>query len=169
MTLEETVSALGGARHVVVTGGEPLLQQEGLAALFGMLDAKVFVEVETNGTLAPLPSLAERANQWNVSPKLGNAGETEARRLRYDVLEQFAKLDNAWLKLVVDGEERVTEARLLAERLAWPPLRVMLMPEAQTKAELEEREGLVARACAAHGFRYSPRLHVQLWGLRRGI
>src|SRR6185312_15544062 len=65
-------------RRVVLTGGEPLLQQRALERFFASLAADVVVEVETNGTIAPTPATLARVNQWNVSPKLSTAGDAES-------------------------------------------------------------------------------------------
>lgn len=168
MTVPEVAAKLAAARHVVVTGGEPLLQCEPLEDLLGRLEHGAFVEVETNGTLPPTRRLRERVNQWNVSPKLSNSGEPSERRLRPRALDAFRRLSNAWLKLVVDAPARLEEATALVREIAWPPERVMLMPQAETREELADREPWLARACAKRGHRYSPRLQVRLWGRRRG-
>ena len=59
---------------LVITGGEPLLQAEAIEQLLCLLPESMYVEIETNGTIAPTPTLAKRVNQWNVSPKLAHAG-----------------------------------------------------------------------------------------------
>ena len=68
---EETVARvaeqLAGAKRLVVTGGEPLLQQESLLSLLQRIGPSVFVEVETNGTIAPIGGLRSLVRQWNVS------------------------------------------------------------------------------------------------------
>lgn len=169
LEVAEIQRRLDGAAHLVITGGEPLLQQEGVGTLLESLPSTVFIEVETNGTLAPLPVLRDRVNQWNLSPKLSNSGEPETRRVREDVLSEFRALENSYLKFVVDGGERVQEALQLIDRLRWPKERVLLMPQAQTPEELLERQVSVAQACSSLGLRFSPRLHVQLWGQQRGV
>src|SRR5690606_36736468 len=66
--------------RLIVTGGEPLLQQKQLVRLIQQVDdvseargvARLYIEVETNGTVRPLLDLLNRVDQWNVSPKLGN-------------------------------------------------------------------------------------------------
>ena len=69
----------GGTRNVVITGGEPLLQQEEVALLATELKgAGRRLEVETSGTILPQPGLAALIDQWNVSPKLA----TRATRRR---------------------------------------------------------------------------------------
>ena len=62
----------------------------------------------------------------------------------------------------------VDEVCGLVERYDIPPRRVILMPEGVTARALEARGDWVARACAEHGFRFSTRIHILLWGDERG-
>jgi 7-carboxy-7-deazaguanine synthase len=155
-------------RRLVVTGGEPMIQQSALAELFEALDPEWTIEVETNGTVAPSPELRERVAQWNVSPKLASAGDPEARRLVPAALAALADTGRAWLKIVVSGEAEWREVEALLERLAWPQERVCLMPQAATRAELRACEAEVAALAARHGLTASPRLHLELWDGARG-
>lgn len=155
-------------RRLVITGGEPLLQQPALIALLSHVPRSVFVEVETNGTLPPRPELAARVDQWNVSPKLSNGGDAERLRIKPAALEALRDTGRAWLKLVIRGEQDLAEAEALVGLTRWPRERVMLMPEARTRAELFERSPGVAAACVATGYRFSPRLHLELFDGRRG-
>jgi organic radical activating enzyme len=161
--------ARSGARRVIVTGGEPLLQQAALAELFDALPAALAIEIETNGTLAPSDALVARVDQWNVSPKLENSGVSEQRRLRPSALGVLRDSGRAWLKLVVATEADIAEADAVVRRLGWPESRVLLMPEARTRAELAERSPAVRAACEATGYRFSPRLHIERWDGRRGV
>lgn len=155
--------------RLIVTGGEPLMQQARLVELVALLPAGLVLEVETNGTFVPAPELAARVDQWNVSPKLSNAGGPEPRRLRPDALAALAATGRAWLKLVVRTEADFAEADALVARLGWPAERVLWMPQASTRSELVERSALVRTACESRGLRFSPRLHVERWDGRRGI
>lgn len=156
------------AGHVVVTGGEPLLQQRALAKVFERVPAELFIEIETNGTRVPLPSLLARVNQWNVSPKLSSAGDTEALRIRPDALVALRDSGRAYLKLVVKSERDRDEAEALRERFGFARERTLLMPEAATPEELQARSPQVAAWSQALSVRFSSRLHVTLWGGRRG-
>jgi 7-carboxy-7-deazaguanine synthase len=155
-------------RRLVLTGGEPLLQQRALAVFFGLLAPDVVVEVETNGTIAPGPEALTRVNQWNVSPKLSNAGDPEQLRIRPAVLCAFRDARNAYLKLVVSTDADYSEAEQLVLRLSWPSDRVLFMPEASDRDGLRARSFPVAEAARVRGFRFTTRLHLELWGGRRG-
>jgi organic radical activating enzyme len=155
--------------RLIVTGGEPLLQQSGLAALFERLPRSILIEIETNGTLLPEDPLISRVNQWNVSPKLSNGGDPEARRLRFDTLQRFREMETSWLKLVVDDDASLLEASSLIEKTAWPKSRVLFMPLASNRAELRQRSPWVDQQARLHGVRFSNRLHLELWDGQRGV
>ncbi|HYO97274.1 MAG TPA: 7-carboxy-7-deazaguanine synthase QueE, partial [Polyangiaceae bacterium] len=84
-------------QRVVLTGGEPLLQQAGLTRLLELIPASIAVEVETNGTLVPEEALLARVDQWNVSPKLAHTGDPLAQRLRPAALTALATSARAYL------------------------------------------------------------------------
>ncbi|HTA91544.1 MAG TPA: 7-carboxy-7-deazaguanine synthase QueE, partial [Polyangiaceae bacterium] len=153
-------------RRLVLTGGEPLLQQRALAGFFSELAPDIAVEVETNGTLAPSQETLARVNQWNVSPKLSNAGDPERLRIRPDVLLVFRDTRLSYLKLVVQSDADYAEADSLVARLNWPRDRVLLMPQASDRETLRARSLSVAEAARARGLRFSSRLHLELWGGR---
>jgi 7-carboxy-7-deazaguanine synthase len=164
--VEELISAPSG--HVVITGGEPLLQQRALAKVLARVPRELFIEIETNGTRVPLPSLAERVDQWNVSPKLASAGDPEALRIRPEALLALRDTGRAYLKLVVASERDRDEAEALRVRFGFARERTLLMPEASTPSELDARSATVASWSQGLNVRFSSRLHVSLWGGRRG-
>jgi 7-carboxy-7-deazaguanine synthase len=155
-------------RRLVVTGGEPLIQRAELETLFGLLAHELVIEIETNGTLAPGARLLERVNQWNVSPKLANSGDPAEKRVRHDVLGELARSGRAYLKLVVADPNELAEVEALVRDCEWPRERVLLMPQAATRAELAARGPLVRAAALTRGLRYSSRLHVERWDGARG-
>jgi len=156
------------SRRLVLTGGEPLLQQRALKEFFARLAPDIAVEVETNGTIVPEAAALSRVTQWNVSPKLTNAGDPEQFRIRPEALMALRDSGRAYLKLVVNGDADCAEADALVTRLAWPSERVSLMPEASDREQLRARSFAVAEAARARSYRFSSRLHLELWGGRRG-
>ncbi len=166
-------AAAAGCGHVVVTGGEPLLQREIGALTRALAAAGLHVTVETAGTLAPdfVCSLL------SVSPKTANSDpdgrfRERHRRLRADlgpVRALLARHREYQLKLVVRGEADAAEVLSLVERLGAERGRVLLMPEGRTPEEVAGRARGVAALCLRHGFRYSPRLHLDLFGGGRGV
>lgn len=172
LSTEELAAAVQsyGCRRLVVTGGEPLLQARPLAPLLRHLQRRDYVvEVETNCTIVPEQALVEVVHQWNVSPKLENSGVPQPSRESPRCYELFRSLRRAWFKFVVREEADIAEVLALAGRYRLPPGRVMLMPEGRDAPQVLERSRWLAEACKRHGFRLSPRLHVLLWGGRRGV
>ncbi len=158
-----------GRPHLVITGGEPMMQQQALIPLVSSLrDKNFFCEVETNGTLAPAPEMIQGVSQWNVSPKLSNSGVDIAKREVPDVLQAYSGLENAYFKFVMAKPQDVDEALDIVGRYSLAPDRVILMPEGTERRAIEERGRWVADLCARYGFRFSTRIHILLWGDKRG-
>jgi 7-carboxy-7-deazaguanine synthase len=169
-SLDEVVERVLAARpeRLIVTGGEPLLQQPGLIGMFDRLPEGLPVEVETNGTIAPVDSLWQRVSQWNVSPKLAFSGMASDERLVMPVLRQFAACERAFLKLVVAEPSDMQEGDQLVADTGWPSGRVVWMPEGTTAQRLILRSRWLAEQVAIRNQRFSTRLHVLLWGDQRG-
>jgi 7-cyano-7-deazaguanosine (preQ0) biosynthesis protein QueE len=149
---------------VVFTGGEPLLQQRELVTLFGAL-GDCNVHVETAGTLA-WDDDYDLVDQWVVSPKLANSGMPEARRLKFDVLEQFAKA-KASFKFVVTSVEDLDEIAAIVERVGIANTHVWVMPEGTAADVIVERTAALADAVVARRWNLTTRLHVLAWGNQR--
>ncbi len=158
-----------GTRRVVVTGGEPLMQQRFLAVLLrGLRSDGYDCEIETNGTLVPTSDMITSVSQWNVSPKLANSNNDLVRRRVPEALRAFRDLDNAWFKFVIEEQGDIAEVEWLVNEFAIPGSRVLLMPEGTTRETLEQRSGWLAEACAERGYRFTTRLHILAWGNERG-
>jgi 7-carboxy-7-deazaguanine synthase len=159
-------------RRVVLTGGEPLLQSHDCAALVLALrafDPGYAVEIETNGTLLPPAELDAVINQYTVSAKLDNSGVERALRLRDEALAFFASSPKSVFKFVIAGGADVAQVTELVAAHRIDPDRVFLMPQASSAARLGELGPSVAAACLAHGYRFSDRLHIHLFGNRPGV
>ncbi|MCX5746152.1 MAG: 7-carboxy-7-deazaguanine synthase QueE [Proteobacteria bacterium] len=169
VAVERIVATASGARTIVITGGEPMLQQDDVLALARALHAQGFrLEVETSGSIEPTAALREAIDQWNVSPKLANSGNKLAARLRSGPLTAFSTLPTANFKFVICTPEDVLEVVQLATTYGIAPARITLMPEGRTPDELAAKVWL-ADVCTARGFRLGTRLHVLLWGSKRGV
>ena len=156
-------------RRVVITGGEPLLQRRQLLPFATMLKERGYwLEVETNGTVLPA-GLETVIDQFNVSPKLLHSGNEGLARLRPGPLRWFAKDPRAFFKFVVQAGSDLAEVEALRDDYALPPERVILMPEGRTAEELRERSPWLAEVCAERGYRFSTRLHILIWGDKRGV
>jgi 7-cyano-7-deazaguanosine (preQ0) biosynthesis protein QueE len=159
----------GGTRNVVVTGGEPLLQQGDLVPLVAALRERgKRLEVETSGTIVPRDDLAAGIDQWNVSPKLASSGNEAPAREVPAALLWFAARPHAYFKFVITAPEDVAEVQALAARYGVPAERVLLMPEGTTAGALAARSPWLVERCQALGYRFTTRLHILLWGDQRG-
>jgi 7-carboxy-7-deazaguanine synthase len=153
---------------VVITGGEPLIQQRAVAALAGLLAAEGrAVEVETNGTIAPLPQLAAAVSRFNVSPKLSafGAGMPRRRRIVPAALCGFAATGKAAFKFVAGPADLEEIDGLVAEFGLRP---VWVMPEGDTCAAVLRGLRELADPVLARGWNLTPRLHTLIWGNERG-
>lgn len=161
-----------GASHVVVTGGEPMIAPE-IEALTHLL--KQHVTIETAGTV----DAHVRCDLMSISPKLANStpharddGRWAAQhdRLRYqpEILRRLIQLYPYQLKFVIADRNDMTEVHAIVEAVGASKSRVLLMPEGVDAAVLAERGRWLADICKREGYRFSARLHIELWGNRRG-
>ena len=158
--------------RVIITGGEPLLQDEAWQSLIRHLLKKnpnYHFEMETNGTLTPSTDLEAMIHQYNVSPKLANSANAQNLRINDKSLAYFAGSTKAWFKFVVATESDLAEVNQIITDHALPRDRVLLMPEGRDDATLGLRRAWLAETCREQGFRFSDRLHIRLWGSKRGV
>ena len=158
--------ALGAAPLVVITGGEPLEHSAFADVLAFALERWPRVEVETSG-IAPPPEVRDGRLFWNVSPKLPAAGGRWEETWRH--VAAWASEPRATFKLVISDAADLAGARARIAAARLPRERLMYMPEGLTAAALRDKAAWLAPACVADGVRLSPRLHVWLWGARRGV
>lgn len=152
---------------VVITGGEPLLQQKKLVPLaMGLLAAGKRVEFETNGTIVPVPELLTDGIGFNVSPKLANSGVEENKRIVPDALESFAASGRAAFKFVTRTVAELEEIGVLADQYSLDP--VWVMPEGTTPESLIKTTRVLADTVAARRWHFTPRLHVLAFPEVRG-
>jgi 7-carboxy-7-deazaguanine synthase len=155
-------------RHIVFTGGEPLLQQPALVAVCERLGPDYHIEIESNGTVALTAAFDPHVHQLNLSPKLAHSGNAAGTRLDESALLTFAGDPRAWFKFVVAGPQDADEVAALADRYGIAADRILLMPEGTTPAVLHERSGWLGPLCLERGWRFTDRLHIHLYGDTRG-
>jgi 7-carboxy-7-deazaguanine synthase len=158
--------------HVVLTGGEPMIAPETPELTRRLRLAGQHITIETAGT-----EYAEvECDLVSLSPKLAHStpreGEWAERhenlRYRPEVLRKLMARSEYQLKFVVSSEADLAEIRSVTSELKANPNRVLLMPEGTDVATMNERGAWVSEICKREGFRFSPRLHVYLYGNRRG-
>ncbi|HLY19430.1 MAG TPA: 7-carboxy-7-deazaguanine synthase QueE [Bryobacteraceae bacterium] len=158
-------------RHVVVTGGEPMIARQIVELSQALRERGRHITIETAGTVfAPVA-----CDLMSISPKLANstpAGEWSARheqlRIQPEVLRRLMHEYDYQLKFVIAQPDDLAEVRQLVQALSADPGKVILMPEGIDPAVLRDRAVWLAEICKQQGFRFSPRLHVDIYGNRRG-
>ncbi|MEV8322121.1 7-carboxy-7-deazaguanine synthase QueE [Kitasatospora sp. NPDC056731] len=152
-------------RLVVVTGGEPLLQQPRLVDLMQLLSGRR-VEVETNGTIVPMPELVKSVSGFNVSPKLEAFAAPGDRRIVPEALEALAACGKARFKFVVHEASQLDEVASLVEEFSLSD--VWVMPEGANSRVVLRRMRELADEVLERGWNLTPRLHTLLWETERG-
>jgi 7-carboxy-7-deazaguanine synthase len=180
MSADEIVARVSSfpARHVVLTGGEPMIAP-GIRELAAALRSwGMHVTIETAATVLPAGVACDLAS---LSPKLRNSSPgdrlDDTWRERHESLRWQPATVAAWmaahdyqLKFVVSGQDDLIEIEgMLGELPVRPPAsKVLLMPEGVEAATLRERGSWLAEVCKDCGYRFCPRLHIELFGNRRG-
>ncbi|WP_240449763.1 7-carboxy-7-deazaguanine synthase QueE [Streptomyces sp. S1] len=144
---------------VVITGGEPLLQQRNLLPLVRrLLEEGRRVEFETNGTVMPDPALLVDGVRFNVSPKLASFGMDEAKSIVPSVLQAFASSGRAAFKFVASSVADIDRIAELADAHRLSP--VWVMPEGTTAEAITSTARVLADAVASRHWHLTTRLHV---------
>ena len=166
--IRETINEYPEGTILVITGGEPMLQQKEIIELIygGTLNVDR-IEIETNGTIVPHMELFPHIN-FNVSLKLSNAGMLPEKRIRPAAIQAYV-LANSIFKFVVDTPQDLEEIQRIIDRFNIDNSRVWLMPQGTEEQQLNSKLAWLADICIANGFNLTNRLHVQTWGAKRGV
>lgn len=161
-------------RHIVVTGGEPMINPDLPMLLKALADPSRHITVETSGIkfIADLP-----CDLMSISPKLSNSTPQQAElavtheqeRLNIAEMQKLIEAYNYQLKFVIDTPADLDEIAACIGKLEnIDPYKIMLMPQAVTQAEYVGKLSMVAEICKNTGFALSPRLQVMLWNNKKG-
>lgn len=162
--------------HVVLTGGEPMIDEDVGEVTRKLKEAGYHITLETAGTV----HREVVCDLMSLSPKLSNstpwqrdggrwAKAHERNRIRLEVLQQLMGMGEYQLKFVVEQRDDLSEIDELLTRLGGvQPSDVLLMPQGVTHQETSERHGWLVELCKQRGFRFCPRLHITLFGNTRG-
>ena len=159
-----------GMKHLVISGGEPLMQQRQLIPLLQALKGLGwFIEVETNGTLVPKPEFVEWIDQINCSPKLEGefSGESEEIRIVPKALEALIQTKKVNFKFVICEASDIKQVMALKERFGLDEIR--LMPECRTNEEMKAKEKWVRFMAEKFDMIYCTRLSIEISGTKRGV
>jgi len=175
LTIDEIVTramAYPAARYVVLTGGEPMIAPAIVQLSQRFRERGMHITIETAGTLF----VEVACDLMSISPKLANStpegtfqAQHERLRRQPEVLRKLMAAYDYQLKFVIATEGDIEEIDALVAELSAPANKVILMPEGVRADVLQERGVWIAEICKQRGFRFTPRLHVELYGNRRGV
>jgi len=164
------------SKHVVLTGGEPMLPREVNELCKEIKTAGFHITIETAGTIfhqldCDLMSISPKLS--NSDPNLERAGEWlakhQAKRKRPDIVKHLMEVYEYQLKFVVDSRDDLPEILEYLETISPEDVsRVLLMPQGISIEELSKRQEWLVPICEQHGFTFCPRKHIQWYGNRRG-
>jgi len=186
---------IGNMHHVVITGGEPLLQKNGVLALSKALkeELDVHITIESNGTLFD-EDLTKYVDLFSISPKLSNSNptaeklkfynqkESGASKFHHEVRRNIKALQayvnhskkgdiDLQLKFVVGKQQAADE--IISDYLnildGYKKDDILLMPLGATHEELEQSIPLVLNMCIQNGWKYTPRIHIDIFGSKQGV
>jgi 7-carboxy-7-deazaguanine synthase len=159
--------------HVVITGGEPMLVAEVVLLTQRLRGCGRFITIETAGTVW----LPVACDLMSISPKLANStpvgdaweARHEQRRHQPDVIRRLVSEYPYQLKFVIDRPADLEAvADWLREFPEVSPQNVFLMPQGVENPGLQEKLGWLRPAAEERGWQVTPRLHIELFGNKRG-
>lgn len=168
------IKRLNSGVHLVITGGEPLLQQDRIISFLEFLEVQFkcipTVEIETNATIFPKEELNNRVSYWNVSPKLQNSGMPDKERLVDDALTYFRDNSKTMFKFVISRKEDFEEIQTnFLDKGLIKKEQLVFMPASNSLDDLLKTNKLVAEICIEHQIRMSTRLHIEIWDKLTGV
>ena len=165
----ECQEAIRNGANVIITGGEPMLQQKNIEGFIQYIVEQIndfpFIEIETNGTIMPSDDMLNLVDQWNVSPKLANSGMPLEDRINEEVLTKLSKY-NTQFKFVVSSRQDWEEIKAIN---GIDKTQITLMPAGSNQEELKETKELVAEICKQNYLRLTNRLHIDIWNKKTGV
>lgn len=169
MAVDDVVAAVGAmdVDRVVVTGGEPLIQQRAVESLLVACRSRGWsVEIETAGHHAPRFDVA-LVERFNVSPKLAHSGNPEEQRFRPDALRALEATGRASFKFVARDAADLDEVAAIVEGCQLTD--IWIMPEGTTADAVLRGMAELAEPVLTRGWNLTTRAHVLVWGDRRGV
>lgn len=166
--------AIEKGAHIVLTGGEPLLQQsdKDLTRFLSRMkdEHNAYIEIETNGTIQPKTEFNKLIDWYNCSPKLSNTGMSLKNRLKPEVVDFIKQQPHCFKFVVYDEADLIeTEKEFIKPFLSDDIPNIYLMPACDNREEhIRVSKGLV-ELCNKYGYEYSPRLQVAIWNKTTGV
>jgi 7-carboxy-7-deazaguanine synthase len=162
--------------HVVVTGGEPMIQEDIVRLTQRLKDFDLHITIETAGTVyqpvtCDLMSISPKLAHSTPKRREGGRWAAQHDRLRYqpEVLKQLMAEYPYQLKFVVSDPSDMEEIEAILTETNADRSRVILMPEGTDSETIYERARWLVDICKRERFRYGPRLHIDIYGNERGV
>lgn len=163
---------------IVITGGEPTLQFGNpilLETIKYFLQKGHRISVESNASVDFRFNDALKELHFTLSVKLSNSGEAMSKRIKPPIIQNI--IDNAKnvvfkfvlnSKMCEDGSG-ILEIKDLLSKLNLKNNRVYLMPQGVSVEELDKNIQKIYPLCLQEGFCLSDRIHIRIWGDKRGV
>jgi 7-carboxy-7-deazaguanine synthase len=171
---EGVIKRLRDGQHLILTGGSPLKQQDGLTALIRTIEERYnflpYIEIENECMLMPNQFMIGVVKVWNNSPKLKNSSMRKELRFKPHILKKLSSLKNSWFKFVLTSEKDWKEIKnnFLDSKYIRKE-QVVLMPEGITRKELQKNYEFVVKLACKHNVRMTDRLQVTIWDKTTGV
>ena len=161
-------------KHVVLTGGEPLLSEGALRLGDILRERGHHLTIETAASFHP-DTFNPQADLFSISPKLSSSTPDgrfsilhERRRWRPRWIRNLMERGEYQLKFVVSGTKDLDEIAIAVATLKADPTRVLLMPEGMSVERIDEVSRWLVPEAISRGWRFADRLHIRLFGHTRG-
>ena len=158
---------------IVITGGEPTIywkNEEFQKLLIYLVSRGIKVTIETNASIdIDFTKPHQKEIMFSMSVKLSNSGESAYKRININNINNILENSkDSYFKFVVDNETDMNEILDLLKQIPYYA-DVYLMPMGETKENIAKNAEYVADLCIKYGFKYSPRLHIDIWDDKRGV
>ena len=165
------IKAIQQGAHVILTGGEPMMQQKALGEfikyIYKEINPDAYFEVETNGTIMPNEYLLANIDLWNCSPKLLNSGNEKAMTFKPKVIKTLNKY-NTIFKFVINDHEGWKEIKELYYDII-DKNKIYLMPSGENQSLLKNNKLNVVNLAIDNYVNFTTRLHIDIWNKKTGV
>lgn len=155
---------------LVITGGEPLLQQEKINTFLNRYIKRPYIEMETNGTIIP-DRVSEIVDQFNCSPKLPSSGNSIGKFYNPEALQYLVDECNTHFKFVISKKQDIDDIHKYYGSYINQAgkFRIWLMPACETRQQFIKTAPLTAELCKEFGYNFSSRIHINIWNRKVGV
>lgn len=163
--------AIKNGANIVITGGEPLMQQINVINFIkyvrSELNKDCYFEIETNGTIAPIPEIVQLVNQWNCSPKLANSGMPILKTYNTNAIEKLNRLNTAFKFVVTTDIDWLEITKFYFDIIDHK--KIWLMPSGSSQDQLVKSKEIVAEIAKNNYIKFTNRLHIEIWNKKTGV